>query len=114
MAGRSLDFRNMITPDQLGSYIAMKFHEWFILKQVKTSQWEELRKYVFATDTSTTANHTLPWKNKTTLPKLCQIRDNLYANYMAVEFPASKGKQWLDWEASTQDAASKDKRDSIL
>jgi len=70
----------------------------------------ELRNYLFATDTSTTSNSTLPWKNKTTIPKLCQIRDNLHANYLSALFP---NDQWMKWEAYTQDAALKEKRDAI-
>lgn len=113
MAGTTLDIKNYITPDSKGSYIAMKFHEWFSLKSGKANEWEELRKYIFATDTSQTSNNNLPWKNKTTLPKLCQIRDNIYAKYMSVMFPSAKGK-WLDWHASTKDAAQQEKKASIL
>ena len=53
----------------------------------------------------------LPWKNKTTVPKLCQIRDNLYSNYTATLFPKRK---WLEWEAQEQDANSVQKRDAII
>lgn len=61
----------------------------------------ELRNYIFATDTTTTTNNKLPWKNKTTLPKLCQIRDNLHANYSSALFPNDK---WFKWEGHSQDA----------
>lgn len=70
----------------------------------------ELRNYVFATDTTTTSNATLPWKNKTTIPKLCQIRDNLHANYMSALFPTDP---WLKWEGHSQDAVVKQKRTAI-
>lgn len=66
---------------------------------------KELRNYVFATDTTTTTNSTLPWKNSTTLPKLCQIRDNLHSNYLTALFP---NEDWLQWEASTRDSNKKD------
>jgi len=72
--------------------------------------WEEIRRYVYATDTTQTTNNQLPWKNKTTVPKLCQIRDNLYSNYTATIFPQRK---WLVWEANEEDANSADKRDAI-
>ena len=71
---------------------------------------KELRNYLFATDTKTTTNKTLPWKNSTTLPKLCQIRDNLHANYMAALFPNDNR---LKWEAYTQDDAQIEKREAI-
>ncbi len=80
------------------------------MRQVWKNDKEEVRRYVYATDTTQTTNATLPWKNKTTIPKLCQIRDNLYSNYTATLFPKRK---WLVWEANERDAAQKDKRDAI-
>ena len=78
------------------------------------SNWDmekrELRNYVFATDTTTTTNAQLPWKNKTVRPKICQIRDNLHANYMAALFP---NDDWLEWEASDEKDATKKKADAI-
>jgi len=71
---------------------------------------EEVRKYVYATDTTQTANWQLPWKNKTTVPKLCQIRDNLYSNYTATMFPQRK---FVVWEAAEFDSNSVRKRDAI-
>jgi hypothetical protein len=47
----------------------------------------ELRDYVFATDTKTTSVGRLGWSNSTTTPKLCQIFDNLQANYHSALFP---------------------------
>ena len=58
------------------------YERWSIQKISKEAEWDELRNYLFATDTSTTTNSSLPWSNKTTIPKLTQIRDNLHANYM--------------------------------
>lgn len=113
MVGTTLDIKNLITPDRKGAYIASKFHEWYSLMAGKRNEWEELRKYIFATDTSQTSNHNLPWKNKTTLPKLCQIRDNIFAKYMSVMYPTSKGN-WLDWHASRQDSAQHEKKGAIL
>lgn len=89
--------------DQLAVYIADFWHE----KYIARGEWRELQKerrnYVFATDTKTTSNSKLPWKNSTTIPKLCQIRDNLHANYMAQLFPH---EEWLQWEAGDEDSAS--------
>jgi hypothetical protein len=72
----------------------------------KIDEWLELRNYIFATDTRTTSNQSLPWKNSTTTPKICQIRDNLHSNYLSSLFPNDK---WLSWEAYTQDSAKKTK-----
>ena len=76
--------------------------------------WEEekkeLRSYLFATDTTKTTNSKLPWKNKTTRPKLCQIRDNLHANYVEALFP---NENWLHWEAADNESANRDKAKNI-
>jgi hypothetical protein len=69
-----------------------------------------LKQYLFATDTLSTTNNTLPWKNSTTLPKLTQVRDNLHSNYLSALFPNDK---WLQWTAYTKDAAKRDKANNI-
>lgn len=76
----------------------------------KLGEWQELRDYIFATDTSTTTNSTLPWKNSTTIPKICQIRDNLFANYASALFP---NENWIKWEAKTREDAVKKKAKAI-
>ena len=74
-------------------------------RQEKISEWNELRNYVFATD-----NSTLPWKNSTTIPKLCQIRDNLHSNYISSLFP---NDNWLKWEGRSRDDVVKKKAKAI-
>ena len=69
------------------------------------SAWSETDKYIFATDTTTTANKALPWTHTSTLPKLTNIRDNLHANYLSSLFPHDK---WLTWVAYSADAAKKE------
>lgn len=110
MTGKVLDLESVISPDLLATRITEYFIKWDALRNVKKVDWEEVRRYVYATDTTQTTNNQLPWKNKTTVPKLCQIRDNLYSNYTATLFPQRK---WLVWEANEQDADSVAKRDAI-
>lgn len=112
MTGKTLDFQHeLLTEDRLATDIAYTWLQWDMLR----NQWkvgkEEVRRYVYATDTTQTSNSQLPWKNKTTIPKLCHIRDNLYSNYTATLFPQRK---WLIWEANEHDSASADKRDAIV
>lgn len=76
----------------------------------KLEEWKELRDYVFATDTSSTTNSALPWKNSTTIPKLCQIRDNLFANYVSALFP---NDNWIKWEAYSRESAHRNKSKTI-
>ena len=79
-------------------------------RQGKIAEWTEQDAYVFATDTTTTTNSTLPWKNSTTIPKLCQIRDNLHSNYISSLFP---NDNWLKWEGRSRDDVVKKKAKAI-
>lgn len=108
MAGKVLDLKGIIQEDNLGCYIANKWIEWKIGRAEKEREWEELRKYLFAVDTSKTSNAKLPWKNKTTVPKLCQIRDNLLANYMASMFPKRKFLDYVPFVAEDNIVAKKE------
>lgn len=106
MASKPLEITSMFGRDNEAKYIAHTWHTYNTQRQPKLALWKELRNYVFATDTTTTTNKTLPWKNSTTLPKLCQIRDNLHSNYISALFP---NDEWLQWEGYNADAAVKDK-----
>lgn len=81
--------------DTLVDGLMFNYTRWQVQRAVKESEWAELRNYIFATDTTTTSNNSLPWRNRTTIPKLTQIRDNLHANYMDALFP---NDDWLSWE----------------
>lgn len=110
MASKPLEIGKYFHRDKPAEFIA---HTWFMYnsqRQTKIEEWKELRDYIFATDTSTTSNSVLPWKNSTTLPKLCQIRDNLHSNYISALFP---NDDWLRWEAYDSDSASREKREAI-
>lgn len=111
MAGRVLNLDDFIVPDQLGTSIANKYLDWETRRTDKVLAWEEVRHYVYATDTTQTSNSKLPWKNKTTIPKICQIRDNLAANYMATLFPRRK---WLTWLAANDEENNPQKREAVI
>ena len=98
---------NQDTPASWVSSLWDKFHQ---QRSGKIEEWLELRNFVFATDTTTTTNSSLPWKNSTTVPKLCQVRDNLHSNYISALFP---NDNWLQWQAYSKDAALKDKANTI-
>lgn len=110
MAGKTLDIDTILTKDTLGVTIAEMFQSWDNSRTNWKNASEETRRYIFATDTSQTTNSKLPWKNKTTVPKLTQIRDNLIANYEASLFPKRK---WLFWEGGREEDNSKTKKDAI-
>ena len=110
MVGKTVDIEVILNPDSLAKEIADKWRLWNQLRQPKMEEWKELRNYLFATDTKSTANSALPWKNSTTVPKLTQIRDNLHANYMAALFPQ---KRWMRWEATDSKSDTDKKRSTI-
>lgn len=110
MARKPLEINSLFGQDNEAEHIAHTWHTYNSERFEKINQWKELRNYVFATDTTTTTNKSLPWKNSTTLPKLCQIRDNLHSNYISALFP---NDDWLKWEAYSQQDAVKSKKTAI-
>lgn len=108
MTQRALEVKNLISPSNTAKDIATKWDTWDKQRQGWLDEKVELRDYIFATDTSTTSNQDLPWKNSTTIPKLTQIRDNLHSNYISALFP---NDEWLKWEAySTEDNVKRKRR----
>lgn len=99
-----------IDRDNLAAQISNIWFTYNSQRQPKIEQWKELRNYIFATDTTTTTNKSLPWKNSTTLPKLCQIRDNLHSNYLSALFP---NDEWLKWEGYSKSDGIKTKVNTI-
>ena len=110
MAKRPLEIDKGYNRDDAAKYISETWNTYQTQRLEQLNRWQEVRNYVFATDTTTTTNKTLPWKNSTTLPKLCQIRDNLHSNYISALFP---NDEWLRWEAYSQNDAVKKKKDAI-
>jgi hypothetical protein len=108
VAGETLELKDLIIEDALGCRISQYWHSWNNSRQNRVSEWKEIRNYIYATDTSHTTNSSLPWKNTTHIPKVCQIRDNLYANYMASMFPKRK---WMIWEGASEE--DQEKQDTI-
>ena len=110
MTDKTLEASRILDKKGIADFIS---EQWDSMNSQRTpwlSEKQELRDYVFATDTSTTSNADLPWKNKTTLPKLCQIRDNLHANYISALFP---NDDWMKWEGYSIKDEEKKKRAAI-
>lgn len=99
-----------LQPDEMATRISQFYLQWDMLRQTKIREWQEVQRYIFATDTNKTTNSKLPWSNKTTIPKLCQIRDNLFANYMAAMFPRKKS---IIWEGNNKDDEDLEKKTTI-
>ena len=110
MTGKVATLTDIIDPDREATRLTELYMDWRMRRRLWENEQEETRRYVFATDTSQTGNSSLPWKNKTTIPKLCQIRDNLIANYLATIFPKDKS---VEWKANDTDSNSVAKKEAI-
>lgn len=110
MAQKPLEISSAFGRDNEAKYIAHTWHTYNTQRKEKIDLWKETRNYIFATDTTSTTNKSLPWKNSTTLPKLCQIRDNLHSNYISALFP---NDDWLAWQGYSKKDGTKNKTKAI-
>jgi len=110
MSVKVAEIKGILQPAGLASEVAYMWDNLNTNRNTWIKEKEELRNYIFATDTTKTSNSKLPWKNKTTIPKLCQIRDNLHANYASALFP---NDNWFKWEGYSRDAVTLEKRKTI-
>ena len=99
------EVNGILKPDDLASFVALKYTEWRGSCQTWLDASKELRNYLFQTSTQDTSNKKLPWKNNTSVPKLTQLRDNLHANYYAALFPHD---DWFKWEAADKNSADRE------
>lgn len=102
MSTKVAQIRGLLAQDDPSKWVSQLWDKFNMQRQGKINEWQELRNYIFATDTRSTSNAALPWKNSTVTPKLCQIRDNLHSNYISSLFP---NDNWLSWQAYTKDDA---------
>ena len=105
-----LDIDSLLGAEGIAKEVGRKFTHFNTLRSAWLEEKKELRNYVFATDTKTTANQKLPWSNSTTTPKLTQIYDNLKANYVAALFP---NRNWHRWEADDGESGTTAKKEII-
>ena len=110
MSSKVAELQNLVTRENAAVWVSNLWDKFNMQRKGKIEEWKELRNYLFATDTTTTSNHALPWKNTVTVPKLTQIRDNLHSNYLAALFPNDR---WLRWEGYGKDDVTKEKREAI-
>lgn len=110
MSKKIAEIQEAFVQDGEAGFVAHLWDTYNNQRQEKVQEWLELRNFIFATDTSTTSNQSLPWKNSTTLPKLCQIRDNLHSNYVSALFP---NDAWLSWKGYSQKDSTKAKAQAI-
>lgn len=105
-----VELNSYLSQEDAAAWVSNTWDTWNNQRQKKLNQYQELKEFLFATDTTTTSVGKLPWSNTTTTPKLCQIRDNLHSNYLAAIFPNDK---WLQWQAYTKEDAARQKASTI-
>lgn len=110
MANKVAEIQEIVGQDAGAYWVSNLWDTYNHQRRTWIEQKKELRDYIFATDTRTTSNSALPWKNSTTLPKLCQIRDNLHSNYLSAIFP---NEDWLQWESFSEEDDDKEKAQVI-
>lgn len=105
------NFDNSFHPDSTARAIADRWQEWTSYRNAWVAEKDELTAYIYATDTRKTTNNRNDWKNSTVRPKLCQIYDNLVANYIGSLFPNSN---WLTWKGNTREDSTANKVSTII
>lgn len=110
MSKKVAELKTLLMQDDASQWVSYLWDKFNQQRRDKIEEWIELRNYIFATDTSTTSVGALPWKNSTTIPKMCQIRDNLHSNYISSLFP---NDDWLKWQGYGKADSTKKKAKAI-
>lgn len=85
--------------DEFAARVGHMWHDYNVQRSNALLMSEEVRNYVYATDINTTSASILPHKNRTHLPKLTEISDNLQSQYWEATLGTQK---WFKFEG-TQD-----------
>src|SRR5688500_13943940 len=107
---RTIELNEFLGADEVATTIANYWQSWDNLRAKWVADKKEIQEYIFATSTNNTSNASLPWKNRVHIPKLCQIRDNLHANYMSTLRPNDNA---IVWEGDDTNAETREKRLTI-
>jgi hypothetical protein len=111
MSQSVVETEGLFEQEDQAKWVANLWDKWNTQRSPQRNEVQELRNFLFATDTTTTSvDDSTDWNNKTTYPKLCQIRDNLESNYMKHLFPS---RDWLDWQGDSQEDSVKTKANAI-
>jgi len=116
----SLDLQ-AFSPDDMATRIVSVYEEWDNANEKAKKRWEEVRAYKYATSTMETSNAGVGgfssdpsakqgWSHSTHIPKICQISDNLNANYYSALFSVEK---WVEFQGMDRAAVVKDKREAV-
>lgn len=109
-ATNTLDVFGVVEPEQMALEITRFYDKWKVDKNRWESTTKDLRDYLYAVDTNTTSNSINPFFNRTTVPKLMQVAQNLHANYFEHMFSSP---DWISWEAHNHESALESKRRTV-
>lgn len=107
---RAIELNEFLGAEGTATTIANYWQSWDNMRAQWVAEKKEIQEYIFATSTDQTGNATLPWKNRVHIPKLCQIRDNLHANYMDTLRPNDNA---IVWEGDDTNSETREKRLTI-
>lgn len=118
MAANSLDLQSFSRED-MAVQISTMWDEWYDFRKEAMRRWQEVREYVYATSTRETSNADVGgfssdddakqgWSHSTHIPKLCQINDNLSANYMMALFSRP---DWVKFDGYDKDSSIAEKKE---
>lgn len=111
MAGETIDIEQILDPEHLAADIGRKYDAWKNNIAPWLNEKQEMRRYVYATDTHATGTaNEQPFANTVHLPKIAQIHDNLLANYEEALFP---NDEWVNWEGGDFESTTLEKRRHI-
>lgn len=112
MIGNVIDVpKHLIDRDWQAAFVSDSWESWDKARSGHKAIVNEVEKYVYATDTTTTSNSTNSHSHKTNRPKICQIADNLKANYLDAIIPHG---DWLQFESYDEDSASLEKKSNAI
>ena len=112
MAGEAIQYLKQAIgeDDYLACIITSNWSSWDGQRTLHKSRINEVRQYVYATSAKDTSNITNDHNHTTHVPKLCQIYDNLKANYISGLMP---NPRWFTFEGEDKQAVTKDTRNAI-
>ena len=61
MSDKVYEIEKALVGDSAATWITHLWANYSTQRNVKMDQWQELKQYIFATDTTETSNATLPW-----------------------------------------------------
>jgi len=106
-----LDVEGMINRDARATDIVLMWTKFQTQRNPYLIGHKDKRNFIFGVTSDTTqAGETTDWSNRTVLPKLTQIRDNLHANYMSALLP---NDSWFKWERHSDEEGTIKKQETI-